>query len=125
APGRSWQLGTIQLDRQMPLRFGLTYMGPDNTEHPVFAIHRALYGSFERLIGILTEHFAGAFPLWLAPVQIRVLPVGEGHLEPAAAIVDRLRAEGYRADVGEPTETIGKRIREAELEKIPFTIVFG
>ena len=75
--GRSWQLGTIQLDRQMPQRFGLTYMGPDNTEHPVFVIHRALFGSFERFIGILIEHYAGAFPFWLSPVQVRVLPVGE------------------------------------------------
>ena len=123
--GRSWQLGTIQLDRQMPLRFGLTYMGSDNTEHPVFVIHRALFGSFERFIGILIEHYGGAFPFWLAPVQIRVLPVGEGHLEPAMTIVERLQAAGYRVDVGEPTETIGKRIRAAELEKIPFTIVFG
>jgi threonyl-tRNA synthetase len=123
--GRSWQLGTIQLDRQMPLRFGLTYMGSDNTEHPVFVIHRALFGSFERFIGILIEHYAGAFPFWLAPVQIRVLPVGEGHLDPAIAIVERLSAAGYRVDVGEPTETIGKRIRASELEKIPFTIVFG
>ena len=123
--GRSWQLGTIQLDRQMPLRFGLTYMGADNTEHPVFVIHRALFGSFERFIGILIEHYGGAFPFWLAPVQIRVLPVGEGHLEPAMAIVERLQAAGYRVDVGEPTETIGKRIRASELEKIPFTIVFG
>jgi threonyl-tRNA synthetase len=122
---RSWQLGTIQLDRQMPLRFGLTYMGADNTEHPVFVIHRALFGSFERFIGILIEHYGGAFPFWLAPVQIRVLPVGEGHLEPAMKIVEYLRAAGYRVDVGEPTETIGKRIRASELEKIPFTIVFG
>jgi threonyl-tRNA synthetase len=91
----------------------------------VFVIHRALFGSFERFIGILTEHYGGAFPFWLAPVQIRVLPVGEGHLEAAMAIVERLRAAGYRVDVGEPTETIGKRIRAAELEKIPFTIVFG
>jgi threonyl-tRNA synthetase len=123
--GRSWQLGTIQLDRQMPQRFGLTYMGPDNTEHPVFVIHRALYGSFERFLAILIEHYAGAFPFWLSPVQIRVLPVGEGHLEAALGIVERLREAGYRVDVGEPTETIGKRIRSTELEKIPYTIVFG
>jgi threonyl-tRNA synthetase len=123
--GRSWQLGTIQLDRQMPLRFGLTYMGADNAEHPVFVIHRALYGSFERFIGILIEHFAGAFPFWLAPVQIRVLPVGEGHLEAATALIEKLREAGYRVDLGEPTETIGKRIREAELQKIPFVVVFG
>jgi len=125
ALGRSWQLGTIQLDRQMPQRFGLTYMGPDNVEHPVFVIHRALYGSFERFIGILTEHYAGAFPFWLSPVQIRVLPVGEAHLAPASALAERLRADGYRVEVGEPTETIGKRIRSAELEKVPFAIVYG
>ena len=125
ALGRSWQLGTIQLDRQMPQRFGLTYMGPDNAEHPVFVIHRALYGSFERLIGILTEHYAGAFPFWLAPVQVRVLPVGEAHLSAAAALAETLRGAGYRVDVGEPTETIGKRIRAAELEKIPFVVVYG
>ena len=125
ALGRSWQLGTIQLDRQMPQRFGLTYIGPDNAEHPVFVIHRALYGSFERLIGILTEHYAGAFPFWLAPVQVRVLPVGEAHLSAAAALAETLRGAGYRVDVGEPTETIGKRIRAAELEKIPFVVVYG
>jgi threonyl-tRNA synthetase len=125
ALGRSWQLGTIQLDRQMPQRFGLTYMGPDNVEHPVFAIHRALYGSFERFIGILTEHYAGAFPFWLAPVQVRVLPVGEHHHEAAESVARRLRDAGHRAEVGEPTETIGKRIRSAELEKIPFVVVYG
>ncbi|HET7571884.1 MAG TPA: threonine--tRNA ligase [Gaiellaceae bacterium] len=125
ALGRSWQLGTIQLDRQMPARFGLTYMGPDNTEHPVFVIHRALYGSFERLIGILTEHYAGAFPFWLAPVQVRILPVGEAHLDAARTLALRLREAGHRVDVGEPSETIGKRIRGAELEKVPVTIVYG
>jgi threonyl-tRNA synthetase len=109
----------------MPQRFGLTYVGSDNTEHPVFVIHRALFGSFERFIGILIEHYAGAFPFWLSPVQVRVLPVGEGHLSAALAIVERLREAGYRVDVGEPDETIGKRIRASELEKIPFTIVFG
>jgi threonyl-tRNA synthetase len=123
--GRSWQLGTIQLDRQMPQRFGLTYMGADNAEHPVFVIHRALFGSFERFIGILIEHVGGAFPFWLAPVQVRVLPVGEAHLAAATSLVERLKAEGYRAEVGEPTETIGKRIRQAELEKVPFTVVYG
>jgi threonyl-tRNA synthetase len=123
--GRSWQMGTIQLDAIMPQAFGLTYMGPDNHEHTPYVIHRALLGSLERFIGILTEHYGGAFPFWLAPVQIRVLPVGEGHLEAAMTIVERLRAPGYRVDVGEPTETIGKRIRASELEKIPFTIVFG
>jgi threonyl-tRNA synthetase len=123
--GRSWQLGTIQLDRQMPARFGLTYMGADNTEHAVFVVHRALYGSFERFIAILIEHYAGAFPFWLAPVQVRVLPVGEAHHDGAQGIALRLREAGYRVDVGEATETIGKRIREAELEKIPYVIVYG
>jgi threonyl-tRNA synthetase len=123
--GRSWQLGTIQLDRQMPARFGLTYMGADNAEHPVFVVHRALYGSFERFIAILIEHYAGAFPFWLAPVQVRVLPVGEAHHDGAQGIALRLREAGYRVDVGEATETIGKRIREAELEKIPYVIVYG
>jgi len=100
-------------------------MTADNKEETPYVIHRALFGSFERFIGILTEHYAGAFPFWLAPVQVRILPVGEGHLAGASAIAERLRAEGHRVDLGEPTETIGKRIRAAELEKIPFTIVFG
>jgi threonyl-tRNA synthetase len=123
--GRSWQMGTIQLDAIMPQRFGLTYMGPDNREHTPYVIHRALLGSLERFIGILIEHYGGAFPFWLSPVQIRVLPVGEGHADGALAIVERLREAGYRVDVGEATETIGKRIRASELEKIPFTVVFG
>jgi len=125
ALGRSWQMGTIQLDAIMPQAFGLTYMGPDNREHTPYVVHRALLGSLERFIGVLIEHYAGAFPFWLAPVQIRILPVGEGHLAPAAAIGDRLREAGYRVEIPEPTETIGKRIRASELEKIPFAIVFG
>jgi threonyl-tRNA synthetase len=123
--GRSWQLGTIQLDAQMPARFGLTYMGPDNQEHPVFVIHRAFFGSFERFIGILTEHYAGAFPFWLAPVQVRLIPVGEGHRDAVQQLRQRFEAEGFRVDVDQRDETLGKRIREAELEKIPYTIVYG
>jgi threonyl-tRNA synthetase len=123
--GRSWQLGTIQLDAQMPARFGLTYMGPDNHEHGVFVVHRALFGSFERFIGILIEHYAGAFPFWLAPVQARVIPVGEAHREPATALRARLAGEGYRVEVDERDETLGKRIRDAELEKVPFVVVYG
>ncbi len=125
ALGRSWQMGTIQADAQMPKRFGLTYMGADNREHTPIVIHRALLGSLERFIGILTEHYAGAFPFWLAPVQVRLLPVGDGHVEGANAIVERIRQAGHRVDVGEPHETIGKRIRAAELEKIPFVVVYG
>jgi threonyl-tRNA synthetase len=123
--GRSWQMGTIQLDAIMPQRFGLTYMGADNREHTPYVVHRALLGSLERFIGVLIEHYGGAFPFWLAPVQIRVLPVGEAHLEGAESIAARLRAHGYRVDIGEPTETIGKRIRETEVQKIPFAVVFG
>ena len=123
--GRSWQMGTIQLDAIMPQRFGLTYMGADNSEHTPYVVHRALLGSLERFIGILIEHYGGAFPFWLAPVQGRVLPVGEAHLEAALRIVAPLRDAGYRVDVGEPTETIGKRIRRAELDKIPFVVVYG
>jgi threonyl-tRNA synthetase len=123
--GRSWQMGTIQLDAIMPQRFGLTYMGPDNREHTPYVIHRALLGSLERFMGILIEHYGGAFPFWLAPVQVRVLPVGEGHAEGAHAVAGKLAEGGLRVDVGEATETIGKRIRSAELEKIPFTVVYG
>jgi threonyl-tRNA synthetase len=123
--GRSWQLGTIQLDRQMPARFGLTYMGADNVEHPVFVIHRALFGSFERFIGILIEHYAGAFPLWLAPVQVRVIPIGEGHHEAASRVAESLRARGFRVEVDDRDETVGKRIRDSEVAKVPKTIVYG
>jgi threonyl-tRNA synthetase len=123
--GRGWQMGTIQLDQQMPARFGLTYMGPDNQEHGVYVIHRALFGSFERFIGILVEHYAGEFPFWLAPVQARVVPVGETHQDAARSLRDRLGEEGFRVDVDERDETLGKRIRDAQLEKVPFVVVYG
>jgi threonyl-tRNA synthetase len=123
ALGRSWQMGTIQLDSQMPSRFGLTYIGADNTEHPLYVVHRALYGSFERFIGILIEHYGGAFPFWLAPVQIRILPVGDGHREAADALASRLG--GHRVEVDGSDETVGKRIRNAEVDKIPYVIVYG
>jgi threonyl-tRNA synthetase len=123
--GRSWQLGTIQLDAQMPARFGLTYMGPDNREHPVFVVHRALFGSMERFIGLMLEHYGGDLPLWLAPVQLRLVPVAERHRESVRELRERLRAEGLRVDVDERDETLGKRIREAELEKIPYVVVYG
>ena len=123
ALGRPWQLGTIQLDRQMPARFGLTYVGADNVEHSVFVIHRALYGSFERLIAILIEQWAGAFPVWLAPVQIRIIPVAEAHHAAATELAAKLAP--YRAEVDDSSDTLGKRIRNAEVEKIPYVIVFG
>jgi threonyl-tRNA synthetase len=121
--GRSWQIGTIQLDAQMPQSFGLTYMGADNQEHTPYVIHRALLGSLERFIGILIEHYGGAFPFWLAPVQVRVIPVGEGHRELAREVRGWL--DGYRVEVDERDETVGKRIRDAEVEKIPYVIVVG
>ena len=121
--GRSWQMGTIQLDSQMPARFGLTYVGADNTEHTPYVIHRALLGSLERFIGILIEHYGGAFPLWLAPVQVRIIPVGEDHREAARALAEKL--SDFRVEVDDSDETVGKRIRNAEVEKIPYTIVYG
>ena len=122
---RSWQLGTIQLDAQMPARFELTYMGADNREHPVFVVHRAFFGSLERFIGIIIEHFGGAFPVWLAPVQVRLLPVSEQHAEGARSIADSIREAGYRVEIDERDETLGKRIRDSEIEKVPVVVVFG
>src|SRR5438270_68801 len=123
ALGRPWQMGTIQLDGQQPARLGCTYVGPDNREHMPYVIHRALFGSLERFVGILIEHYGGAFPFWLAPVQVRVIPVGEGHRELARQIREWL--EGYRVEVDERDETVGKRIRDAEVEKVPYVIVAG
>jgi threonyl-tRNA synthetase len=123
AMGRPWQMGTIQLDSQQPKRLGCTYMGADNEEHTPYLIHRALFGSLERFIGILIEYYGGVFPLWLAPVQIRVVPVGEEHR--AAAHDLRQKLDGYRVEVDERDETVGKRIRDAEVEKVPYVIVYG
>jgi threonyl-tRNA synthetase len=123
--GRSWQMATIQLDAQMPKQFGLTYVGADNAEHTPYVVHRALLGSLERFIGILIEHYGGDFPLWLAPVQVRILPVGEDHREAAEAVRARLNEAGVRAEVDDRDETVGKRIRDAELEKIPRVVVYG
>ncbi|MBA2296787.1 MAG: threonine--tRNA ligase [Actinobacteria bacterium] len=125
ALGRSWQMGTIQADSQMPRRFGLSYMGRDNVEHTPVVIHRALLGSLERFVGILVEHHGGAFPFWLAPVQLRLIPVAETHRETVRELRRRVEAEGFRVDVDEREETLGKRIREAEVEKIPFAVVYG
>jgi threonyl-tRNA synthetase len=123
ALGRSWQMGTIQLDYQMPMRFGLTYMGADNQEHHPVVIHRALLGSLERFIGILIEHYAGAFPVWLAPVQVRIIPVGEDHRGASRALAEKLSR--FRIEVDERDETVGKRIRDAEVEKVPYIVVYG
>jgi threonyl-tRNA synthetase len=123
--GRSWQLGTVQLDYQMPKRFGLVYAGADNAEHTPALIHRALLGSFERFLGVYLEHTAGELPVWLAPVQARVLPVAEDHLLAAAGVAEALQERGVRADVDEREETLGRRIRDAELEKLPYVVVVG
>ena len=121
--GRSWQMGTIQLDSQQPGRLNCRYIGADNTEHVPYVVHRALMGSFERFIGILTEHYAGAFPFWIAPVQIRVVPVAEPHQAAAHDLAERLAP--YRVEVDESSDTLGKRIRNGEVEKIPFVVVYG
>jgi threonyl-tRNA synthetase len=123
--GRSWQLGTVQLDLQMPKRFGLTYQGADNRLHTPAMIHRALLGSFERFIGVYLEHTGGELPLFLAPEQVRVLPVKDGLAGEAAAVAEQLRASGVRVGVDDRPETLGKRIRDAELEKVPYVVVWG
>jgi threonyl-tRNA synthetase len=123
--GRSWQLGTIQLDYMMPERFGLSYTGADNSEHRPVMIHRALMGSFERFIAVLIEHYGGEFPVWLAPVQAVVLPVADRHGEYAHTVASRLVAAGARAQVDERAESIARRIREAELRKIPYMLIVG
>jgi threonyl-tRNA synthetase len=125
AIGRKWQCATIQLDYMMPERFDLKYVGADNAEHRVVVIHRAIFGSFERFIAILIEHYAGAFPLWLAPVQAVVLPISDRHLDYAASVCDRLQAAGLRADLDRRQEKIGYKIREAQLQKIPYMLVVG
>jgi threonyl-tRNA synthetase len=125
AIGRKWQCATIQLDYQMPERFDLKYIGADNTEHRPVVIHRAIFGSFERFMAILIEHYAGAFPLWLAPVQAIVLPISDRHLDYAASVRDRLVAADLRAILDERQEKIGYKIREAQLQKIPYMLVVG
>ncbi|HEX8825234.1 MAG TPA: threonine--tRNA ligase [Archangium sp.] len=123
--GRKWQLGTMQLDYQAPERFDLTYIGDDNAEHRPVVLHRAIYGSFERFIAILIEHFAGAFPAWLAPVQAMLVTVADRQREYALKVRDQLRAKGYRVDVDERGLTLNAKIRDAQLQKIPFTLVIG
>lgn len=125
AIGRKWQCATIQLDYQMPQRFGLKYIGADNTEHTPVVIHRAIFGSFERFIAILIEHYAGAFPLWLAPLQVVVLPISDRHLEYAASVRNQAQAAGLRVHLDERQEKIGYKIREAQLQKIPYMLVVG
>jgi threonyl-tRNA synthetase len=125
ALGRSWQCGTCQVDFQMPERFDLTYQGADNADHRPVMIHRALLGSMERFIGILVEHYAGRFPVWLAPVQVGVLPVADRHLERAGEVAAALREAGVRVRVDDRSESVGKKIRDAELAKLPYMLVLG
>jgi threonyl-tRNA synthetase len=125
AIGRKWQCATIQLDYQMPERFGLKYIGVDNAEHRPVVIHRAIFGSFERFIALLIEHYAGAFPMWLAPVQAAVLPIADRHLDYARAVQAELTAARLRATVDDRQEKIGFKIREAQLEKVPYMLVVG
>ena len=123
--GRTWQCGTIQLDMQLPERFELEYMGADNEKHRPVMIHRVVLGSIERFIGIITEHYAGAFPMWLAPVQVKVLAIGEGHVEYANKVRDALEAKHIRVEVDARNEKIGYKIREAQLKKVPYMLVVG
>ncbi|MFS3930107.1 threonine--tRNA ligase [Priestia aryabhattai] len=123
--GRSWQCGTVQLDFQMPEKFDCTYIGEDNTPHRPVMIHRAVYGSIERFMGILIEHYGGDFPLWLAPVQVKILPIADAHIDYANEVAQRLRQHGRRVEVDSRKEKIGLKIREATLRKAPYIVIIG
>jgi len=125
ALGRPWQCTTVQFDFNLPERFDLTYVGEDNRPHRPYMVHRALLGSMERFLGVLIEHYGGAFPAWLAPVQVRVLPVADRHHAYASTVAERLRVEGLRAEVDGRNEKIGLKVREAEVQKIPYVLVVG
>ena len=123
--GRTWQCGTIQLDMQMPQRFELEYVGADGEKHRPIMIHRVAFGSIERFIGILIEHFAGAFPTWLAPVQVKVLPISDKYMEYGKKVLEELNEAGIRAEIDQRAEKIGYKIREAQMQKIPYMLVVG
>jgi threonyl-tRNA synthetase len=125
AIGRMWQLGTVQVDFNLPERFGLEYIGEDNKPHRPVMIHRALFGSIERFFGVLIEHFAGAFPTWLAPVQVAVLPITDRVNEYAEKVAAELRAQGLRVEASLRSEKIGAKIRDAQMQKVPFMLVLG
>ena len=125
AIGRTWQCGTIQLDSQLPERFELEYTGEDGQKHRPVMIHRVVLGSIERFIGVITEHFAGAFPTWLAPVQVKVLPITDRAAEYADQVAARLDALGYRVETDHRSEKIGFKIRQAQLEKVPYMLAAG
>jgi threonyl-tRNA synthetase len=122
---RSWQCGTIQLDFSMPERFGLVYVGADGERHTPVMLHRACYGSLERFLGIIIENYAGAFPLWLSPVQVEVLPISDKYNDYASSLADKLRSEGLRVNLNLKDDRIGYKIREASLKKIPYCLILG
>src|SRR5256714_2891191 len=123
--GRLWQLTTVQFDFNLPKRFQLEYIGEDNKPHQPIMIHRALFGSMERFFGVLIEHYAGAFPMWLAPVQVALLPITDRINEYAARVADKLRSAGFRVEVNVRSDKIGAKIRDAQMQKIPFMLVLG
>ena len=123
--GRSWQCGTIQLDFQLPQRFELEYIGSDGGKHRPIVIHRVIFGSIERFIGILIEHFAGKFPVWLSPIQVKVLPISDSFMEYGHEVIDKLRKYGIRCEIDNRSEKIGYKIREARNERIPYMIIVG
>jgi threonyl-tRNA synthetase len=125
AIGRTWQMSTVQLDFQLPARFGLEYVGADNARHQPIMIHRALFGSVERFMGVLLEHYAGALPTWLCPEQVRVIPVTDSHLAYAESVLEACAAAGLRAEVDVSGEKMGALIRRARLAKIPYVLVVG
>src|SRR5580704_8904925 len=124
--GRDWQMGTVQVDYNLPERFDLEYIGEDSKPHRPIMIHRAPFGSLERMIGLLTEQYAGAFPFWLAPVQVAILPIADRHLDAGKELAAELRdGQGLRVEVDERSETLGKKIRDSQLQKIPFMLILG
>ncbi len=123
--GRTWQCGTIQLDMQLPQQFDLSYIGSDGEKHKPVVIHRVAFGSIERFFGILVEHFAGKFPTWLAPVQVKIIPVADRHVEFSEGVKEKLTAAGFRVEVDSRSEKVGYKIREAQLEKNPYMLVIG
>jgi threonyl-tRNA synthetase len=125
ALGRSWQMGTIQLDFQLPRRFNCTYIDREGRQQYPAVIHRVIYGSLERFLGILIEHTAGALPLWIAPEQARIIPITDRHIEYANAVRDRLRSAGIHADVDVSSERMGAKIRSAQLYKVPYMLIVG
>jgi threonyl-tRNA synthetase len=125
ALGRAWQLSTIQFDFNLPERFDLTFAGADGHDHRPYMVHRALLGSMERFFGVLIEHYGGAFPVWLSPVQVIIIPIADRHLAYARQVATRLGASGLRVDVDERDERMGAKIRDAQLQKVPYMLVVG